>query len=86
MVSSSDLEDTHGLLWVLMITSAENRGWPSDVAVSDLASAGLPVASVIRTAKIAIIEAVDAIKLGKIPAATLRQVGKHLERETGFAK
>jgi antitoxin PrlF len=25
-----------------LITSAENRGWPGDVAVSDLAAAGLP--------------------------------------------
>jgi len=27
VVSSSDLEDTHGLLRVLMITVAENQGW-----------------------------------------------------------
>ena len=27
------------LLWVLMVTSAANRGWPGDVAVSDLAAA-----------------------------------------------
>ncbi len=86
VVSSPDLEDTHGLLWVLMITSAENRGWPSDVAVNDLAGAGLPVASVIRTAKIATIEAADATRLGKVPTTTLRQVGKHLEQEIGFTK
>lgn len=83
VVSSSDLEDAHGLLWVLMITSAENRGWPSDVPINNLADAGLPVASVIRTAKIATIEADDAKKLGKIPAATLRQASKHLVRELG---
>ena len=46
-----------------MITSAENRSWPGDVPVSSLADAGLPVASVIRTAKIATIEADDAVKL-----------------------
>jgi len=40
----------HGLLWVLMITSAENRGWDGDVDVSDLEFSGLPVASVVRTA------------------------------------
>jgi len=83
VVSSLDLEDTHGLLWVLMITSAENRGWPGDVSINNLADAGLPVASIIRTAKIATIEADDAIKLGKIPAAVLRQAGKHLARELG---
>ena len=83
VVSSHDLEDTHGLLWVLMITSAENRGWPSDVQVANLTDAGLPVISVVRTAKIATVEAVDAIKLGKLSAATLRQVDKHLKRELG---
>lgn len=81
VVSSSDLEDTHGLLWVLMITSAENRGWPGDVPVSSLADAGLPVASVIRTAKIVTIEADDATKLGKVSSTALRQVRKHLEWE-----
>ena len=84
VVSSSDLEDTHGLLWVLMITSAENRGWPGDVPINNLADAGLPVASVIRTAKIATIEADDATKLGKIPAAVLRQASKHLAWELGI--
>jgi mRNA interferase MazF len=45
-----------------MITSAENRGWAGDVPVSDLALAGLPAPSVIRTAKIATIDAVDATR------------------------
>lgn len=78
VVSSSDLADNHGLLWVLMITSAENRGWSGDVPITNLGAAGLPVASVIRTAKIATIEANDASKLGKISPATLKQVGKFL--------
>jgi mRNA interferase MazF len=58
-------ERTPTLLWVLMVTSAENRGWPGDVEITDLPLAGLPVASVIRTAKIATIEEKDAEKLGK---------------------
>ena len=69
-----------------MITSAETRDWPGDVSVKDLAGAGLPVASVVRTAKIVIIEAADAVKLGKLPAATLRQASKHLERELGIER
>lgn len=82
VVAAGDLEDDHGLLWVVMITSAENRRWPSDVAIADPASAGLPAPSVIRTAKIATIEASDAAKLGRVPPALLRQVatrvGKNL--------
>ena len=81
VVSSPNLEDEHGLLWVLMITSAENRGWSGDVPVNNLASAGLPVASVIRTAKIATIESGDAVPLGKLSAANLRQTCKLLESE-----
>ena len=78
VVSTGSLEEAHALLWVVMITSAENRGWPGDVDVTNLGAAGLPVASVIRTAKVASIEAADAIKLGKIPAATLRRVAQQI--------
>lgn len=55
------------LLWVLMITSAANRSWTGDVAISDLAHAGLPAPSVVRTAKIATIEAADARRIGSLP-------------------
>ncbi|MEI8093390.1 MAG: type II toxin-antitoxin system PemK/MazF family toxin [Spirochaetales bacterium] len=58
-----------GLLWVLMVTSAAHRRWPGDVAVSDLSGAGLPVPSVVRTAKIATIEAQEALPLGRLSAA-----------------
>ena len=64
------------LLWVLMVTSAANRGWPGDVAVSDLARAGLPAASVVRSAKIATIEARDAEPIGKLPAVDRPQVAE----------
>ena len=66
VVSVAELEKRHGLLWVLMITSAENRSWPGDIALADLARAGLPAPSVIRTAKIATIDAADAEKLGNV--------------------
>jgi mRNA interferase MazF len=69
VVSTPSLEDAHGLLWVLMITSAENRGWPGDLAIANPAAAGLPAPSVIRTAKIATIEAALASRLGRIPVA-----------------
>ena len=64
------------LLWVLMVTSAANRGWPGDVAVSDLAIAGLPAASVVRPAKIATIEARDAQRIGYLPPEDRPQVAE----------
>ena len=83
VVSRPALEERHGLLWVVMITSAENRGWPGDVAVDDLVMAGLPVASVVRTAKIATIEARDAHRLGSITAGPMRVIGQHLAAALG---
>lgn len=55
------------LLWVVMITSRENRGWPGDIEIQDIKSAGLPAPSIVRTAKIATIEANTAEKLGSLP-------------------
>ncbi len=57
------------LLWVLMITSASHRRWHGDVEISDLFTAGLPVPSIVRTAKIAIIEGHDAGTIGSLPKA-----------------
>ena len=85
VISTGDIETAHELLWVLMITSAENRGWPGDVAVSNLATAGLPVPSVVRTAKIATIQAPDATRLGKIEARSLRRVLGKVSSELGFS-
>jgi len=56
------------LLWVLMVTSATHRRWDGDVLISNLAEAGLPAASMVRSAKIATIEAADAEVLGHLPA------------------
>ena len=86
LVVSKGLEDAHKLVWVVMITSAENRGWPGDVAITNLAEAGLPAPSVIRAAKIATIDATDATKLGRVSAAQLRKVVDRVGREIGVTK
>ena len=61
-----------------MITSAANRGWTGDVLISDLPKAGLPVPSIVRTAKLATIEARDAQRLGTLPPADRNAVSRAL--------
>jgi len=78
VVAAGDLQAQHSLVWVLMITSAENRGWPTDVAVSDLTVAGLPAPSVVRTAKVAVIDRRDAEPLGTLSNADRAAVAAHL--------
>lgn len=69
VVRGGSIQDQHGLLWVMMITSVKNQGWSGDISVSDLSQAGLPVASVVRTAKIATIEGREAVRIGILPLA-----------------
>ncbi len=80
VVAAGALETAHGLLWVLMITSAENRGWRDDVTVSDLAIAGLPAPSVVRCAKIATIKARDAERIGRLPSSDRLKVATRLRQ------
>ena len=83
VISTGKLEKLHGLLWVAMITSASNRAWPEDVRVSNLKKAGLPFPSVIRSAKIATIEASDAAKIGSVSLVRLKQVKQRIVMELG---
>jgi mRNA interferase MazF len=71
-----------GLVWVAMITSADNEPWSCDVVVPDLRRAGLPAPSVVRPAKIACIEpARIERRAGRLDKATARAVAK---RVSGF--
>lgn len=80
VVGAELIQKRHGLLWVMMITSAKNRGWPGDVVVTDLDEAGLPAASVVRTAKIATIEAKEAERIGILPVADCGDVGAQISK------
>ena len=83
VVSSSELQEVHGLLWVLMITSAKNKPWAGDVAVSHLEEAGLPAPSVVRCARIATIEASAATRIGALGQAQLKLVSNMMQRALG---
>jgi mRNA interferase MazF len=69
-----------GLIWVAMITSADNAPWSCDVDIADLARAGLPAPSVVRPAKIACIEPsrIDR-RAGKLDKATTKAVAQKLK-------
>lgn len=85
IVSKGGIGEGNSLLWVAMITSAENRAWPSDVPFGDFhREAGLPAPSVIRPCKLATIEVRHAELLGRVPAALMQQVVKTLELYLGL--
>lgn len=56
LVISSPALSKLGVLWVAMITSAQNEAWDCDVPIADLERAGLSAPSVVRPAKLACIE------------------------------
>lgn len=69
-----------GLIWVAMITSADNASWSCDVAIEDLPRAGLPAPSVVRTAKIACIEPTRIERrAGRLDKAAAKAVAQTLK-------
>jgi len=75
-----------GLIWVAMITSAENAPWPCDVTIVNLERAGLPAPSVVRTAKIACIEpARIERRAGRLDKANAKAVAQKLKGFLGSA-
>lgn len=85
VVSRGAFGDHDSLLWVVMITSAANRGWPGDVSLGDLfRDAGLPVPFLIRTTKIATLEARHADRIGRLPGPLWREVASALRVHLGF--
>lgn len=75
VVSSTGVGENQSLLWVLMITSAENRRWPGDVDVGERhREMGLPAPSLVRTAKIATIESTQADQIGRLRGDILDEV------------
>ena len=85
VVAAGEIEVAHGLLWLVMITSAENRGWSDDVRISDLDGAGLPAPSIVRPAKMATVDARDAQRLGTLSIVDREAVVAGLRRILSIA-
>jgi len=85
VVSNGALGDGETLLWVVMITSAANRGWPGDVSLAEGHEAvGLPIPSVIRSTKIATIEARHAQRIGRLTSELWVEVAEMLRHHLGM--
>jgi mRNA interferase MazF len=80
VVSGQPLGDDGRMHWVLMITSADHRRWPGDVALGRRhGEAGLPAPSLIRTSKIATVETDRMEPLGRMPGAFMDAVEAELD-------
>jgi len=79
VISSGPVGPKSSLIWVLMITSAENPRWAGDVDVAAGSGSGLPVPSLVRSAKIATIDAAAAQRIGRAPAEVLRSAREHVQ-------
>ncbi|KKX34171.1 type II toxin-antitoxin system PemK/MazF family toxin [Rhizobium sp. LC145] len=74
VVSNGPIGENAALLWVVMITSAENRPWLGDVRIPDHLKAGLPAPSVVRPVKIVTVEAKHVEAVGKVSRQVLDEV------------
>jgi mRNA interferase MazF len=85
VVSKGALGAGGSLLWVVMITSAANHGWPGDVSLADgYAAVGLPIPSVVRTTKIATIEVGHAQRIGRLRPQLWDEVAAMLRHHLGM--
>ena len=84
VVSAPELQEVHGVLWVLMITSAKNRPWAGDVEILHLEEAGLPAPSVVRCAKISITDASSVTRIGRLGQAQIKLVSGMMQRALGL--
>lgn len=81
VISHPDLPRDHAVVWLAMITSTRINPWSSDVVVSDLAAAGLPIPSRVRIAKIATLEPSRMLKrLGRLSQPDREAVLKGVRR------
>ena len=79
VLSAGQFQDRAGHLVLAMITSRENRGWPLDVELADLKSAGLPHSSVVRMKLFTLDERFVLRKAGQLGAPDCAAVKRSLK-------
>jgi mRNA interferase MazF len=84
VINAAPIEGDEPLLWVLMVTTAANRGWSDDVSLETrYAECSLNVPCIIRTAKISAVEQRRARMLGALPADIFAEVRGRVARHLG---
>ena len=79
VISNGKVSLDHGLVWLAMITSAENYKWSGDVDVAGAAT-GLTSPSLIRSAKLATVDTSRIIRVaGKVSDETWSEVFSALQ-------
>jgi mRNA interferase MazF len=74
VIATPDIGQDFGIVWLLMITSARHTRWPSDVAVTQLPGTGLAHACVVRSAKVATVDARLVTRIGTLAAVDRKAV------------
>ena len=84
VVSIRPIGPNNLVFWGIMITAAVNRGWPGDIGIERYHEYGLPIPSVIRTAKITTLETTGADRIGQVDPALLAEVRQVLVANLGL--
>lgn len=85
VVSRPWLAQAQGIVWVVMVTSAANAAWESDIGISDLDAAGLLNPSVIRPAKIATVDLSRVVRIaGRLTTRDTEILKERLATALGF--
>ena len=67
------------LIWAAMISSAARARWPGDIVIDDLALAGLPGGSVVRTSKIVTLVAAQRRLIGRLSVNQISEVVRQID-------
>lgn len=80
VISQGGVGRGRSLLWVLMVTAAENSGWPGDVVIPEPHDrTGLPIPSIVRVEKIASVAASQVDRVGSLSDQTLAAVRRRVD-------
>lgn len=75
VISARDVHSRYKLVWLAMITSADNPRWDCDIDISDLKIAALPAPSRVRPVKIATADIARVIRrIGRLSAKDAKAV------------